>query len=76
MPSDGSSTWYSGKEDKLSTPSSTTVLCLKRRASYSSPVCFIAGLDRIFRLYDHVNPGMTVDMGADSCPYGEVWVRR
>ena len=25
-----------------------------------SPVCFIAGLDRIFRLYDHVNPGMTV----------------
>ena len=29
-----------------------------------SPVCFIAGLDRIFRLYDHVNPGMTVGMGA------------
>ena len=29
-----------------------------------SPVCFIAGLDPIFRLYDHVNPGMTVGMGA------------
>ena len=29
-----------------------------------SPVCFIAGLDRIFRLYDHVNPGMTVGTGA------------
>ena len=29
-----------------------------------SPVCFIAGLDRIFRLYDHVNPGMTVCTGA------------
>ena len=29
-----------------------------------SPVCFIAGLDRIFRLYDHVNPGMTVSTGA------------
>ena len=28
-----------------------------------SPVCFIAGLDRIFRLYDHVNPGMTVSVG-------------
>ncbi len=28
-----------------------------------SPVCFIAGLDRIFRLYDHVNPGMTVGKG-------------
>ena len=28
------------------------------------PVCFIAGLDRIFRLYDHVNPGMTVGTGA------------
>ena len=25
-----------------------------------SPVYFIAGLDRIFRLYDHVNPGTTV----------------
>ena len=25
-----------------------------------SPVCFIAGLGRIFRLYDHVNLGMTV----------------
>ena len=29
-----------------------------------SPVCFIAGLDRIFRLSDHVNPGMTVGTGA------------
>ena len=29
-----------------------------------SPVCFIADLDRIFRLYDHVNPGMTVGIGA------------
>ena len=29
-----------------------------------SPVCFIAELDRIFRLYDHVNPGMTVGTGA------------
>ena len=29
-----------------------------------SPVCFIAGLDLIFRLYDHVNPGMTVGTGA------------
>ena len=29
-----------------------------------SPVCFIAGLDRIFRLYDQVNPGMTVGTGA------------
>ena len=29
-----------------------------------SPVCFIAGLDRIFKLYDHVNPGMTVSTGA------------
>ena len=27
-------------------------------------MCFIAGLDRIFRLYDHVNPGMTVGTGA------------
>ena len=27
-------------------------------------MCFFAGLDRIFRLYDHVNPGMTVDTGA------------
>ena len=31
-----------------------------------SPVCFIAELDRIFRLYDHVNPGMTVGTGAHS----------
>ena len=38
-----------------------------------SPVCFIAGLDRIFRLYDHVNPGMTVGTGARTVPvYGEV----
>ena len=29
-----------------------------------SPECFIAGLDRIFRLYDQVNPGMTVGTGA------------
>ena len=29
-----------------------------------SPVCFIAGLDRTFRLYDQVNPGMTVGTGA------------
>ena len=29
-----------------------------------SPVCFIAGLDRIFKLYDHVNPGMAVGTGA------------
>ena len=29
-----------------------------------SPACFIAGLDRIFRLYDHVNPDMTVGTGA------------
>ena len=29
-----------------------------------SPVCFIAGLDRIFRLHDHVNAGMTVGAGA------------
>ena len=27
-------------------------------------LCFIAGLDCIFRLYDHVNPGMTVGTGA------------
>ena len=31
-----------------------------------SPVCFIAGLDSFFRLYDQVNPGMT------HRPYGEV----
>ena len=29
-----------------------------------SPVCFIAGPDRIFRLNDLVNPGMTVGTGA------------
>ena len=29
-----------------------------------SPVCFIAGLDRIFRLYAHMNLGMTVGTGA------------
>ena len=29
-----------------------------------SPVCFIAGLDRIFRLYDHMEPSMTVGTGA------------
>ena len=29
-----------------------------------SPACFIAGLYCIFRLYDHVNPGMTVGTGA------------
>ena len=29
-----------------------------------SPVWSIAGLDRIFRLYDHVNPGMTVGTDA------------
>ena len=29
-----------------------------------SPVWFIAGLGRIFRLYDHGNSGMTVGMGA------------
>ena len=29
-----------------------------------SPVCFIAGLDRILRLHDQVNPGMTVGTGA------------
>ena len=29
-----------------------------------STVCFNAGLDRLFRLYDHVSPGMTVDTGA------------
>ena len=29
-----------------------------------SPMCFNAGLDRIFRLYDHVNPGMAVGTGA------------
>ena len=29
-----------------------------------SPMCFIAGLDRIFRLSDHVNQGMTVGTGA------------
>ena len=29
-----------------------------------SPVCFIAGLDCIFKLYDHVNPGVTVGTGA------------
>ena len=112
MPSDGSSTWSSGK---LSSPSSTTVLRLTpvqlfldsalaetgisskvRRIVQAifaaatgvvrirqqdggvamsepfniergvlqgdifSPVCFIAGLDRFFRLYDHVNHGMTV----------------
>ena len=28
------------------------------------PVCFIAGLDRIFRLHDQVNPGMIVGTGA------------
>ena len=27
-------------------------------------MCFIAGLDRISRLYDHANPGMTVGTGA------------
>ena len=31
-----------------------------------SPVCFIAGLDRIFRLHDQVNPGMTVGTGANN----------
>ena len=31
-----------------------------------SPVCFIARLDRIFRLYDHVNPGMTVGTGTEA----------
>ena len=35
VPSDGSSTWSSGKEDKLSSPSLITVLRLTRRASYS-----------------------------------------
>ena len=38
VPSDGSSTWSSGKADKLSSPSSTTVLRLTPRASYSSTV--------------------------------------
>ena len=28
------------------------------------PVCFIAVLDLIFMLYDHLNPGMAVSMGA------------
>ena len=27
-------------------------------------IIFIAGLDRIFKLYDHVNPGVTVGTGA------------
>ena len=27
-------------------------------------MCFIAGLDRIFRLYDHASPGITVATGA------------
>ena len=29
-------------------------------------MCFIAGLDRIFRLNDHVNPGMTGGTGVDT----------
>ena len=29
-----------------------------------SPMCFIAGLDSIFRLYNQVNPGVTVGTGA------------
>ena len=29
-----------------------------------SLVCFIAGLDRMCRLYDHVNPGMTIGTSA------------
>ena len=41
-----------------------------------SPVCFIAGLDRIFRLHDHVNAGMTVGTGANTvymskCEYAD-----
>ena len=36
-----------------------------------SPMCFIAGLDRIVKLYDHVNPGVTVGRCAHR-PYGEV----
>ena len=27
-------------------------------------MCFIAGQDRVFKLYDHLNPGMTVGTGA------------
>ena len=29
-----------------------------------SPMCLIAGLDHLFRLYDHVKHGMTVGTGA------------
>ena len=41
-----------------------------------SPVCFIAGLDRIFRLYDHMDPSMTVGTGAHTvcmvkCEYAD-----
>ena len=41
-----------------------------------SPVCFIAGLDRIFRLHDHVNAGMAVGAGANTvcmskCEYAD-----
>ena len=48
------------------------VLCEGRRAV----VIFIAGLDRIFRLHDHVNAGMTVGAGANTvcmskCDYAD-----
>ena len=41
-----------------------------------SPVCFIAGLDRIFRLHDHVNAGVTVGAEANTvcmskCEYAD-----
>ena len=110
MPSYGSSTCSSGKEDKLSPPESqlfldsalaetgvsskvrrivqaifaaaTGVVRIRQQdgavvmskpfniergvlhGDVFSPVCFFAGLDRIFRLYDQVNPRMTVGTGA------------
>ena len=120
VPSDGSSTWSSGKEDKAVVtfidysaafdtesqlfldsalaetgvsskvrrilqailPAATGVVRIRQQdggvvmsepfniergvlqGDIFSPVCFIAGLDRIFRRYDQVNPGMTVGTGA------------
>ena len=126
MPSDGSSTWSSGKEDKLSSPdysaafdtesqlfldsalaetgvsskvwrivqaiiaAATGVVSIRQQdggvvmsepfniergvlqGGIFSPVCFIAGLDRIFRLYDQVNPGMTVGTGAHTVHMGHI----
>ena len=52
-----------GCRDNVRTHSTSREVCC-RGTSSPTPVCFIAGLDRIFGLYDRVNPGMTVGMGA------------